>query len=76
MLDTIMALVDPGDEVLVPDPGWVNYPAATAMAHGRPVSYSLRAENDFQIDLEELKSLLSPRPSCILVTPIIQQGDA
>ncbi|MGI6557631.1 MAG: pyridoxal phosphate-dependent aminotransferase [Limnochordia bacterium] len=70
VLDTIMALVDPGDEVLVPDPGWVNYPAATAMAHGRPVSYSLRADNDFQIDLEELKSLLSPKTKLVvLVTP-------
>lgn len=70
VLNTIMALVDPGDEVLVPDPGWVNYPAATVMAHGRPVPYSLRAENDFQIDLEEFKSFLSPKTKLVvLVTP-------
>ncbi|NMB16130.1 MAG: pyridoxal phosphate-dependent aminotransferase [Firmicutes bacterium] len=70
VLNTIMALVDPGDEVLVPDPGWVNYPAATVMAHGRSVPYSLRAENDFQIDLEEFKNLLSPKTKLVvLVTP-------
>jgi len=70
VFDTIMALVDPGDEVLVPDPGWVNYPVATSMAHGRPIPYALKAEMDFQIDLEEFQSLLSPKTKLVvLVTP-------
>lgn len=62
-----LALLDPGDEVLLPDPGWPNYEMAVAMAHGQPVFYNLRAENHFLPDLDEMDRLVSPRTKLLLL---------
>lgn len=51
-----MAFLDEGDEVLVPNPGYPTYPAATKLAGGVPVEYNLTEENGFLPDFEELES--------------------
>ena len=56
-----LALLEPGDEVLLPDPGWPNYEMAVSIVHGQPVFYNLRAENHFLPDLDEIDRLVSPR---------------
>ena len=62
-----LALLEPGDEALLPDPGWPNYEMAVSMAHGQPVFYKLRAENHFLPDLDEMDRLVSPRTKLLLL---------
>jgi LL-diaminopimelate aminotransferase len=56
-----LAQVNPGDEVLIPDPGYPVYAAGAVLAGAIPRFFSLREENNFLPDLEELKRLASPR---------------
>ncbi|MCC7261349.1 MAG: pyridoxal phosphate-dependent aminotransferase [Candidatus Latescibacteria bacterium] len=62
-----MATLEPGDEVLLPDPGWPNYRMAIEVLHAKPVCYSLRPENQFLPDLDELEKLVSPRTRLLLL---------
>jgi aspartate aminotransferase len=62
----IMALVEAGDEVLIPDPGFVSYRPLVELAGGRPVPYPLR-EEDFDIDLEAFKELITPGTRMIIL---------
>lgn len=59
-------LLESGDEVLLPDPGWPNYSTSVRLARGVPVAYSLRAP-EFLPDLDELQSLVTPRTKILLV---------
>ncbi len=63
----LMALVDPGDEVIVPDPGFPIYASMVRFAGGVPVPIPLRAELDYRIDLDELRSMVSPRTRVLIV---------
>jgi len=67
MLYAILGLVDPGDEVLVPDPGYPIYESLTRFVGGTPVSVPIRMENDFRIDLDELASLVTPRTRMLVI---------
>ena len=60
-------IVDEGDEVLVPNPGFIVYGPDVSLAGGRPVEYSLRHENGFLPDIEEVKSLITPKTKAIIV---------
>lgn len=62
-----MALLEIGDEVLLPDPGWPNYSMAVPLVHGTSVFYSLRPENQFLPDLDELERLVTPRTKLLLL---------
>ncbi len=53
--------VDHGDEVLVPDPGFVLYDAQTRICGGFPIHYSLLPENGYQPDLDEIQEKITPR---------------
>jgi aspartate/methionine/tyrosine aminotransferase len=64
---TLIALVDPGDEVLMPDPGFPGYQEITRIAGGIPVMFPLRPENEFQPDVAEIESLITARTKCILL---------
>jgi aspartate aminotransferase len=57
----LMALIDPGDEVLLPDPGFVAYPAIVRMAGGKPVFYKLPAKYKFQLSVEDFKRKISSK---------------
>ncbi len=61
-----MALLEPGDEVLLPDPGWPNYRMAVSLLHGIPVFYNLRPQNQFLPSLDELASLVTPRTKILV----------
>ncbi len=61
MAFALMALVGPGDEVIVPDPGFPIYESMTRFMGATPVPIPLRAENGFRLDLDELRALISPR---------------
>ncbi|HEX8457401.1 MAG TPA: aminotransferase class I/II-fold pyridoxal phosphate-dependent enzyme [Pyrinomonadaceae bacterium] len=67
---TLMTLVDEGDEVLLPDPGFVAYPTIVRMCGGRPVFYSLPARDRFAFDAEDFQRRLTPRTKAVvLISP-------
>lgn len=59
--------LDPGDEVLVPDPGYSTFWMASRLVGARPVSYPLRPERGFVPDVGDLESLVTPRTRAVLV---------
>jgi len=62
-----LALVEPGDEVIYPDPGFPTYPAMVAVAGGIPVPLPLREEKDFSFELDEFDRLLSSRTRLVIL---------
>ena len=64
---TVGCLIDPGDEVLVPDPGYPNFAAAVCHYGGVAKFYSLREEACFLPDLDELESQITPATKAIIV---------
>jgi aspartate/methionine/tyrosine aminotransferase len=62
-----LALVEPGDEVLYPDPGFPTYAAMVRVAGGIPVPVPLREEKDFSFDLEAFDRLINPRTKLIVL---------
>jgi aspartate/methionine/tyrosine aminotransferase len=67
LLFTMLALVDPGDDVIVPDPGYPIYASAAELAGGRPRGIALREKNDFRLDIEELKSMITPKTKLLVI---------
>jgi len=67
MVYAILALVDPGDEVIVPDPGYPIYESLTRFIGGTPVPIPLRMENEFRLDVDELASLITPKTKLLVV---------
>ena len=63
---TMMAIVEPGDEVLYPDPGFPGYPSITAGFGGKPVAYTLVEHHHFQADPEEIARKITPRTKAII----------
>lgn len=62
----LLTIVDHGDEVLLPDPGFVAYPTIVRMAGGVPVFYRLPKEKDFGFDAEDFRRRLSPRTKAVV----------
>jgi len=60
-------LLNPGDEVIIPDPGFVTYESQIYFAGGTPVNFTLRGENNFHPDLEELKNCVTSKTKAILL---------
>jgi aspartate aminotransferase len=67
MVYAIMALVDPGDEVIVPDPGYPIYESITRFVGGTPVPIPIRMEHEFRLDVDELASLITPRTKLLVI---------
>jgi aspartate/methionine/tyrosine aminotransferase len=63
----VAALVEPGDEVLIPDPAWPNYRLMLAWAHGVLVPYDCPPSNQFMPDPDQIDSLVTPRTKMIIV---------
>ena len=61
------AFLDPGDEILVPNPVWLNYIHVPSALGAVPVTYSLKEENDYQIDFEEMESKITDKTKMIVV---------
>ena len=64
----LLTLVEAGDEVLIPNPGFVAYPTITQMAGGSPTFYQLPEANDFSFDLDDFKRQLSSKTKVVVCT--------
>jgi aminotransferase len=64
---TMVALLDPGDEVIIPTPCFVSYQAEVLLAGGVPVEIPSKIENDFQLDPDEIRAAITPRTKVIFV---------
>ena len=62
------AMLDPGDEVLIPQPSYVSYVPCATLANGTPVIIELKAENEFRLTAEQLEAAITPK-SKLLVLP-------
>jgi len=72
---TMLTILDSGDEVLIPDPGFPSYKAQVILAGGRPVPYASREENGFSINVEDVEKLVSRRTKAIILnTPANPTG--
>lgn len=63
----VQALVDEGEEVIVPAPYWVTYPECVALAKGRPVIVPTRQQDGFRLTPEALKASISPATKALIL---------
>ena len=66
MFYALLALAQPGDEVIYPDPGFPIYESMTRFVGATPVPIPLREENEFRMDVQELRSLVTDRTRLII----------
>ena len=64
----LRAMLDPGDEVLIPQPSYVSYLPCTILANGTPVTIPLQEKNEFKLTAEELEAAITPKTK-ILIMP-------
>ena len=67
LLFAALALANPGDEIIYPDPGYPIYESVARFIGATPRPIRLREENDFRIDLDEFRALLSPRTRMVIL---------
>lgn len=79
---SMLAMVNEGDEVIIPDPAWGTYDASIRLAGGRPRYLVLHQDNEFRMDPDDLAELITPRTSMIVVNSpsnptgsVLEQGD-
>lgn len=63
----VAAFLSAGDEVLVPDPVWLNYIHVPEFFGAVPVSYSLKEENNYQMDADEIESLITDKTKMLVI---------
>lgn len=65
--NTILALVNPGDEVIIPAPYWVSYPQMVKLAGGVPVIVPTGIEQDFKVTANQLKAAITSKTKLIIL---------
>jgi len=65
--NAVLALVNPGDEVIIPAPYWVSYPQMVNLAEGTPVFISAPIEKDFKISPEQLEAAITPATKLLIL---------
>lgn len=65
--NTVMALVNPGEEVIIPAPYWVSYPQMVKLAGGEPVFVEATFEQNFKMTAEQLEAAITPKTRMIIL---------
>ena len=65
--NTVMALVNPGEEVIIPAPYWVSYPQMVKLAGGEPVIVEATFEQNFKMTPEQLEAAITPKTRMIIL---------
>ena len=63
----LRAMLDPGDEVLIPQPSYVSYVPCTILADGNPVVIPLQQKNEFKLTAEELEAAITPKTKMLVM---------
>jgi aspartate aminotransferase len=67
LFNAIVALLDPGDEVLVPSPFWVSYPEQIRLVDGVPVAVATEPTTGFDLDIDRLRAAVTPRTKVLIL---------
>ncbi len=67
LFNLTQAIIESGDEVIIPAPYWVSYPEQVTFAEGTPVILETREEDGFRIDPDELKKLITPKTRALVL---------
>jgi aspartate aminotransferase len=67
LLFTLLACIEPGDEVILPDPGYPAYASQVSFIGAVPKTVRLREESGFRMDLDELASLVTPKTKMLII---------
>ena len=67
LYNLFMALIDPGDEVLVPAPYWVSYPDMVMLVGGKPIALATKAEDDFAVTAQQVAAACTPKTRAIVL---------
>ena len=67
LVNTFMAICNPGDEVIIPAPFWVSYPEMVKLADGVPVILPATEENDFKFTVDELRQAVTPKTRAVII---------
>ena len=65
--NTVMALVNPGEEVIIPAPYWVSYPQMVLLAGGMPVVVEATFEQNFKMTAEQLEAAITPKTRMVIL---------
>ncbi|KXG77285.1 pyridoxal phosphate-dependent aminotransferase [Thermotalea metallivorans] len=66
--NALMAILDPGDEVIIPKPFWVSYPEMVKLVGGTPLLLDTKKENQFKVVPQEIENVLTHRTKMIFIT--------
>ncbi len=64
---SLLATIDPGDEVIIPAPYWVSYPEMVKLAEGKPVIVSTAFDNGFKMTADQLRDAITPRTRMLIL---------
>lgn len=67
LMNAFLAILDAGDEVLIPSPYWVSYPEMVKLADGVPIAVKTREENDFKATVQDFEVKLTPKTKAIIL---------
>lgn len=67
IFNALMAIINPGDEVIVAIPYWVSYPEMIKMADGEPVYIQTKEENAFKFTIDDLNKVLTPKTKALIL---------
>lgn len=66
--NALLAIMNPGDEIIIPKPYWTSYPEMVKLLNGNPVFVNTQAKNSFKLQPEELMALISDKTKAIFIT--------
>ena len=75
LFHALYAIINPGDEVIIPAPYWLTYPEAVGICGGKPIFVKTKAKNGYKITAKELEAAITERTKCVILnTPCNPTG--